>query len=75
MYPMKCYKIRSYEVGLQFRDGEFVGLLGEGTHWFVDPLGRVAVEIASRRARGSSHEKLDLIATSGVLKGRRWSWT
>jgi regulator of protease activity HflC (stomatin/prohibitin superfamily) len=69
MYPIKRYKIRSYEVGLHFRDGEFQGLLGEGTHWFLDPLGRVAVEVASRRAPRLVHEKLDLIAASGALKG------
>jgi regulator of protease activity HflC (stomatin/prohibitin superfamily) len=69
MVPLKRYKIRSYEVGLHFRDGEFQGLLGEGTHWFLDPLGRVAVEVASRRAPRLVHEKLDLIAASGALKG------
>lgn len=28
----KKIHIRSYEVGLKFRDGEFVELLGAGTH-------------------------------------------
>ncbi len=69
MYPLKRYKIRSYEVGLHFRDGEFLGLLGEGAHWFLDPLRRVAVEVVSRRALRLVHEKLDLIAASGALKG------
>jgi regulator of protease activity HflC (stomatin/prohibitin superfamily) len=69
MYPLKRYKIRSYEVGLHFRDGEFVGLLGEGVHRFLDPLRRVAVEVVSRRAPRLVHDKLDLVAASGVLKG------
>ncbi len=69
MYPMKNYRIQSYEVGLHFRDGEFVGLLGEGTHWFLDPLGQVSVEVVSRRAPRLAHEKLDLIVASGALKG------
>jgi regulator of protease activity HflC (stomatin/prohibitin superfamily) len=56
-------------MGLHFRDGEFRGLLGEGTHWFLDPLGRVAVEVVSRRAPRLVHEKLDLIVASGELKG------
>jgi regulator of protease activity HflC (stomatin/prohibitin superfamily) len=66
---LKRYRVRSYEMGLEFRDGEFRGLLGEGTHWFFDPLGRVAVDVVSRRAPRLAHEKLDLIAASGALKG------
>ena len=34
----KRIRIRSYEVGLHFRDGEFKGLLSEGRHWLFDPL-------------------------------------
>lgn len=49
---LKFIKIRSYEMGLYFHDGEFKGLLGAGRHWFFDPLGRVKVEVVSQRARG-----------------------
>jgi regulator of protease activity HflC (stomatin/prohibitin superfamily) len=66
---LKRYRIQSFEMGLYFRDGEFRGLLGAGTHWFFDPLGKVAVEVASRRAPFFAHEKLDLIVKSGELKG------
>ena len=45
-------KIRSYEIGLYFRDGEFKGLLDAGRHWFLDPLMKVKVEVVSQRARG-----------------------
>ena len=38
MLFFKRYKIRSYEMGLLFRDGEFQGLLTPGAHWFFDPL-------------------------------------
>jgi SPFH domain / Band 7 family len=69
MLIFRRYRIRSFEMGLYFRDGEFRGLLGEGTHWFCDPLGKVTVEIVSRRAPFLAHEKLDLIVKSGVLKG------
>src|SRR2546421_7654601 len=69
MFLLKRFKVRSYEMGLHFRDGEFRGLLGEGAHWFFDPLRRVEVEVVSRRAPRLAHEKLDLIAASGVLKG------
>jgi regulator of protease activity HflC (stomatin/prohibitin superfamily) len=70
MFPLKRFKVRSYEMGLHFRGGEFRGLLGEGTYWFFDPFGRVEVEIASQRTPQLVHEKLDLIVKSGELKGR-----
>lgn len=70
MFFFKLYKIRSYEAGLLFRDGEFAGLLEAGTHWFFDPLGEVRVDVVSRRDPWLQHEKLDLIVRSGVLDGR-----
>ena len=67
---LKTVKIRSYEAGLYFRDGEFMGLLGEGRHWFADPLGKVRVEVVSQRHPWLTHEKLDMIVRSGKLEGR-----
>jgi regulator of protease activity HflC (stomatin/prohibitin superfamily) len=66
----KRFHIRSYEVGLLFRDGEFRGLLSTGTHWFFDPLGKVAVDVVSQREPWLVHEKLDLIIKSGALADR-----
>lgn len=70
MFGFKDYKIRSYEAGLLFRDGEFRGLLGEGRHWFFDPLGKVHVDVVSQRLPWLQHDKLDLIVKSGALKDR-----
>jgi regulator of protease activity HflC (stomatin/prohibitin superfamily) len=70
MYPIQSVKVRSYEVGLLFRDGEFRGLLGEGLHRLFDPLRKVVVEVVSRRVPQLVHPQLDLIARSGELKGR-----
>jgi regulator of protease activity HflC (stomatin/prohibitin superfamily) len=70
MMFFKQYAIRSYEMGLIFREGEFRGLLGEGRHSFFDPFGELQVDIVSRRAPFLAHEKLDLIVKSGELKGR-----
>jgi regulator of protease activity HflC (stomatin/prohibitin superfamily) len=67
---IKRYKIRSYEMGLYFRDREFKGLLEPGTHWFLDPLLRVRVEVVSQRTPWFTHEKLDSIVKSGALKER-----
>ena len=58
IFIIKTIKIRSYEVGLYFRDGEFRGLLHGGRHWFVDPLGKVKVEVVSQRGRGSRTRSL-----------------
>src|SRR5436309_4761653 len=70
MFLLKRIKIRSYEMGLYFRDGEFKGLLGPGKYWFVDPLWKVRVEVVSQRAPWLVHEKLDMIAKSGAIKDR-----
>jgi len=70
MFLLKRYKIRSYEVGLYFRDGEFRGLIEQGTRWFIDPLGKVRVDVVSRREPWLVHDKLDLIVNSGALKDR-----
>ncbi len=70
MFIFKRYKTRSYEMGLSFRDGEFRGLLEQGTHRFVDPLGKVRVDVVSKRDPWIVHEKLDLIVKSGALADR-----
>src|SRR5438093_1295530 len=70
MVFLKRIKIRSYEMGLLFKSGEFKGLLAEGTHWLLDPLGRIRVEVVSQRQPWLAHEKLDLIVKSGALAGR-----
>jgi regulator of protease activity HflC (stomatin/prohibitin superfamily) len=64
---LKYVKIRSYEKGLYFRDGEFKGLLDDGRYWFVDPLGKVRVDVVSQRTPWLVHEKLDMIVKSGEL--------
>ena len=66
MFIFKRYKIRSYEMGLLFRDGEFRGLVEAGTRWFLDPLGKVRVDVVSQRDPWLVHEKLDLIVKSAA---------
>lgn len=67
MIFFRRYKIRSYEMGLVFHDGEFRGLLSAGTHRYFDPLNKLNVDIVSQRDPWLVHEKLDLIVKSGVL--------
>jgi len=68
MVMLKRYKIRTFEMGLLFSEGEFRGLLEAGTYWFFDPLGKIRVDIVSQRDPWLVHEKLDLIVKSGALK-------
>jgi regulator of protease activity HflC (stomatin/prohibitin superfamily) len=70
---LKYVKIREYEVGLYFRDGEFRGLLGAGRYWFWDlPFYRARVDVVSQRAPWLVHDKLDVVVKSGVLSDRAW---
>jgi len=70
MFPIKTIRIRSYEMGLRFHDGEFRGLLAEGKHRLFDPLCKSHVGVVSRRDPWLQHEKLDVIVKSGALTDR-----
>jgi len=70
MMLFKRVKIRSFEVGLHFRDGEFQGLIETGTHWLFDPFWKILVDVVSRRDPWLSHADLDVIVKSGALKDR-----
>lgn len=70
MMFFKHIKIRSFETGLHFREGEFVGLLGQGSHWLFDPLMKIHVDVVDLREAWLAHEKLDMIVKSGALEGR-----
>ncbi|HBH54444.1 MAG TPA: peptidase [Planctomycetaceae bacterium] len=62
--------IRSFEVGLLFRDDEFVGLLAPGRHRFFDLFRKVRVDVVSQREPELVHEQLDQIVKSGGLEGQ-----
>ena len=66
----KHIKIRSYEVGLYFRDGEFQGLLTAGRHWLPGPTWKVRVDVVSQRKPWIEHKELETIVKSGALEGR-----
>lgn len=63
-------KVRSYEIGLRFRDDEFTGLVAPGRYWLFDPLGKTRVEVVSQRDPWFVHTKFDMIVKSGALAGR-----
>jgi regulator of protease activity HflC (stomatin/prohibitin superfamily) len=66
----KKIHIRSYEVGLKFRNGEFVGLLGPGKRFVFTWFGKTTVRIVSKRDPWLFDEQLDVIVKSGVLAGK-----
>lgn len=70
MFPFRSFNIRSFELGLLFRDGEFRGLMNPGRHRMFDPLNRICLQIVSQREPWLAHEQLDQIVRSGVLKDR-----
>jgi len=67
---VKRFKIRSYEMGLLFRDGEFQELRTAGDHWFFDPFNKIRLDVVSQRDPWLVHEKLDVIIKSGALTDR-----
>ena len=69
-FPFKNFHIRSFEVGLLFRDGEFRGLMNPGRHRLFDPRNRTSLQIVSQRDPWLTHEQLDQIVRSGALNGR-----
>lgn len=66
----RTLNIRSFEIGLLFRNDEFQGLLESGRHTLFDPFGRVRVELASLRDPWLVNPQLDIIVRSGALEGR-----
>ena len=67
---IKRIAIRSYEVGLRSRDGEFQGLLGAGKHWVFDPLNKIRIRTVSKRDPWLLDDQLDVIVKSGFLTGQ-----
>jgi regulator of protease activity HflC (stomatin/prohibitin superfamily) len=66
----KKIHIRSYEVGLKFRSGEFVGLIAPGKRYVCTWFGKTTVRIVSKRDPWLFDEQLDVIVKSGALAGK-----
>jgi regulator of protease activity HflC (stomatin/prohibitin superfamily) len=63
-------KIRSFEVGLYFRDGEFQKLLPPGTNHLLGSAWKIRVDVVSRRDPWLRHDQLDVLIKSGALRGQ-----
>jgi regulator of protease activity HflC (stomatin/prohibitin superfamily) len=60
-------KINPHERGLLFRDGDPIAVLRPGTHWYLDPLLKLRLQIVSPRNPWLAHKDLDLIVKAGIL--------
>ena len=60
-------KINPHTRGLLFREGEFLGVLQPGVHWYFDPLLKLRADVVSPRDPWLYHTDLDVIVKSGKL--------
>jgi SPFH domain / Band 7 family len=67
MMALKRIRIRSFETGLIFHQGEFNRVLGTGTHWVFSFLGRTRVVVFDRRRAWFRHPELDQVVRCGAL--------
>ena len=63
----KRIKIRKYEVGLLFKEDVFEGILPEGKHRFFDPLGKIRVDVVSKKDANLKHKDIEEIVLSKKL--------
>lgn len=63
-------KIRQFEIGLRFYDGDFHSLMDPGRYLIFNPRNRIKVDVVSQRSPWIEHEHLDMIVNSDALKGR-----
>lgn len=70
LFLWKMIKVGNFERALLFRDGEFMELLGPGTHRRYDPMLKLTACTLSVRQPWIEHSQLDVIARSGVLRGQ-----
>lgn len=67
MYIIRKVRIKSYEKGIYFKNGELKAILDPGVHWVGYWMGNGSIEIVSQRDPWLTHEKLDIIVKSGLL--------
>ena len=64
------FKVRPLEIGIVWKDDVPVEVLDAGVAWRFDPLGRLRLELFSRRAPWLVNDRLDVIVRSGLLGNR-----
>lgn len=66
MYPFKTIRLRSFERGIHFKEGEIIEVLRPGKHWIFDPRLRHRVDVLSTRQPWIDHQDLDLLVRTGL---------
>jgi len=61
---VRRFVVREHERGLLFRNGELKGVLGPGTHWRLDLLQRLSVEVVDLSAPAFRHRLQDFLVRS-----------
>jgi SPFH domain / Band 7 family len=60
-------KIKTYDRGLLWREGQLIAVLRPGVHWYLDPLLKLRLQIVSTRDPWLVHKDLEIIVKSGKL--------
>ncbi len=67
---VKRVRIRSFETGLVFHQGEFAYVLDQGIHWIISFMGSREVAVLDHRQTWFQHPELDQVVRSGALNGK-----
>ena len=67
---VKRVRIRSFETGLVFHQGEFAYVLDQGIHWVKSFMGSRQVTVLDRREAWFQYPELDQVSRSGALNGK-----
>ena len=63
---LRRVRIRPYERGLRFVDGQFDAMLAPGVYWYADLTNKVRIERVDVRDVWFAHKDLEFIAKSGI---------
>lgn len=68
-FVMKVIKVKKFERGLLFINGEFERCLKSGTHFIIKPFAKIKVDVVSIRAPWLEHAELEKIVKSRLIPG------
>jgi len=69
---IKRLTIAQHERGLRWKNGSFVGVLGPGVYWDVDPWGRVQTQVYDATVPEFEHPRLDVLLADARERVERW---
>lgn len=69
---IKRLTIAQHERGLRWKNGSFVGVLGPGVYWDLDPWGRVQTQVYDATVPEFEHPRLDVLLADARERVERW---